>query len=332
MKVAKMSKKSISNIGVFTSGGDAPGMNAALRAVVRTAIYDGKGVFTIRCGYDGMIDGEIEQVDSRAVSNIIQTGGTVIKTARSERFRSEVGRKRAFENLAKFGIEGIIAIGGDGTFRGSLEFYREYKFPMIGVPATIDNDVYGTDFTIGYDTAVNTSLDAIDKIRDTSQSHKRFFIVEVMGRDAGFIGLETGIAGGAENILIPEVKTDVDKLCGQIESLFERGKTSNIVVVAEGDDAGGAAEIGAKIKEKTGIDYRVVILGHIQRGGNPSSKDRLLASKLGYWSVKHLIAGKSNLMVGEINGKIALTDMAEAVGKKKPIDMAALEMAMVLSS
>lgn len=327
-----MTKKSINNIGVFTSGGDAPGMNAALRAVVRTAIYHGKGVFTIKCGYEGMIDGEIERVDSRAVSNIIQTGGTVIKTARSERFRTDHGRKQAFENLKKFGIDGLIAIGGDGTFRGCVDFYKEYKLQIIGVPATIDNDLYGTDFTIGYDTAVNTSLDAIDKIRDTAQSHKRFFIIEVMGRDAGFIGLETGIAGGAESILIPEIKTDVNKLCSQIKSLFDRGKTSNIVVVAEGDDAGGAYEIGAKIKQKTGIDYRVVILGHIQRGGNPSAKDRLLASKLGYWSVKHLIDGKANVMVGEINAKIVLTDMEDSVGKKKPIDMDALEMAMVLAS
>jgi len=327
-----MTNKSINNIGVFTSGGDAPGMNAALRAVVRTAIYHGKNIFTIQRGYDGMIDGEIEQVNSRAVSNIIQTGGTVIKTARSKRFRTDDGRKQAFENLKKFGIDGLIAIGGDGTFRGCLDFYTEYEVSTIGVPGTIDNDLYGTDFTIGYDTAVNTALGAIDKIRDTSQSHNRFFIIEVMGRDAGFIGLETGIAGGAENILIPEVKTDVNKLCSQIKSLFEKGKASNIVVVSEGDDAGGASEIGAKLKQKTGIDYKVVILGHIQRGGSPSAKDRLLASKLGYWSVKHLIDGKANVMVGEINAKIVLTDMKDCVGKKKPINMDALEMAMVLAS
>jgi len=327
-----MTKECISNIGVFTSGGDAPGMNAALRAVVRTAIYYGKGVFAIKRGYDGMIDGDIEQVNSRGVSNIIQTGGTVIKTARSERFRGRAGREGAFENLKKFDIDGLIAIGGDGTFRGCLDFYREYKVAIVGVPATIDNDLYGTDFTIGYDTAVNTALEAIDKIRDTSQSHNRFFIIEVMGRDAGFIGLETGIAGGVESILIPEIKTDVNELCGQIKSLFERGKSSNIVVVAEGDDVGGAYEIGAKIKQETGIDYRVVILGHVQRGGNPSAKDRLLASKLGYWAVKHLIDGKTNVMVGEINAKIVLTDMAETVEKKKPIDMDALEMAMILAS
>ena len=327
-----MAKKIVSNIGVFTSGGDAPGMNAALRAVVRTGIYYGKGLFTIEYGYEGMIDGQIEKVDSHAVSNIIQTGGTVIKTARSARFLTENGRRQAFENLKRFNIDGLIAIGGDGTFRGCAEFYKEYKFPIIGVPGTIDNDIYGSDFTIGYDTAVNTALEAIDKIRDTAQSHGRFFIIEVMGRHAGFIGLETGIAGGAENILIPEVKTDIDDLCSRIKSLFDRGKTSNIVVIAEGDDAGGAYGIGAKIKKATGIDFRVVILGHVQRGGNPSAKDRLLASKLGYWSVKHLIDGKVNMMVGEVNSKIVLTRMEDSFGKKKPIDMDALEMAMVLAS
>lgn len=327
-----MNYQSINNIGVFTSGGDAPGMNAALRAIVRTAIHHGRGVFTIKRGFEGMIDGEIEQVDSHAVSNIIQTGGTIIKTARSKRFRTNEGRKQAFENLKKNNIDGLIAIGGDGTFHGCAALNKEFKIPMIGVPGTIDNDLYGTDFTIGYDTAVNTALDAIDKIRDTAYSHDRFFIIEVMGRDAGFIGLETGIAGGVENILIPEIKTDVDKLCIQIKSLFEKGKASNIVVVAEGDDAGGAYEIGAKIKQKTGIECRVAILGHIQRGGKPSAKDRLLASKLGYWAVKHLIDGKTNVMVGEINQKIVLTDIEDTFNKKKAIDMDALEMAMVLAS
>ena len=327
-----MTNKSINNIGVFTSGGDAPGMNAAVRAVVRTAIYYSKNVFAITGGYEGMINGDINQMSTRSVSNIIQNGGTIIKTARSERFRTPQGRKQAFENLQKFGIDAVVAIGGDGTFRGCAELYKEHGVRIVGVPGTIDNDICGTDFTIGYDTAVNTALDAIDKIRDTAHSHDRFFIIEVMGRDAGFICLEAGIAGGAESILIPEIKTDVNKLCNQIKSLFERGKTSNIVVVAEGDDAGGAYEIGAKIKQKTGIDYRVVILGHIQRGGNPSAKDRLLASKLGYWSVKHLIDGKANVMAGEINAKIVLTDIEDTFGKKKPIDMNALEMAMVLAS
>lgn len=327
-----MKKQAINNIGVFTSGGDSSGMNAALRAVVRTAVYYGKAVFAIRCGYEGMLDGEIEQMGRRSVSNIIHTGGTVIKTARSERFRTSEGRKQAFENLRKFGIDGLIAIGGDGTFRGCVELHKEHNVRIVGVPATIDNDIYGSDFTIGYDTAVNTALDAIDRIRDTSQSHERFFIIEVMGRDAGFICLEAGIAGGAESILIPEIKTDIDKLCGQIKAFFEQGKTSNIVVVAEGDDAGGADEIGAKIKQKTGFDYRIAVLGHIQRGGKPSAKDRLLASKLGYWAVRHIIDGKANVMVGEIGGEIVLTDMQDTFGKKKPINMNTLEMARVLAT
>lgn len=326
-----MSNQTVNNIGVFTSGGDAPGMNAALRAVVRTAVHYEKNIFVIRSGYEGMIDGHIQQVDTRFVSNIIQTGGTIIGTARSERFRTPEGRKEAFCNLEKFGIDGLIAIGGDGTFHGCTALCKEYGIPTIGIPGTIDNDLCGTDFTIGYDTAVNTALDAIDKIRDTSQSHNRFFIVEVMGRDAGFIALETGIGAGAENILIPEVKTNVDKLCSHIKSLFERGKTSNIVIVAEGDDAGGAYDIGEKIKQKTGIDYRATVLGHIQRGGNPSAKDRLLASRLGYWSVRHLIDGQANVMAGEINGKIVLTDLKDTFTKKKPIDPDDLEMAMILS-
>lgn len=331
MKVEMMTKKSINNIGVFTSGGDAPGMNAAVRAVVRTAIYYRKNVFAITGGYEGMINGDINQMSTRSVSNIIQNGGTIIKTARSERFRTPQGRKQAFENLQKFGIDAVIAIGGDGTFRGCSELYKEHGVRIVGVPGTIDNDICGTDFTIGYDTAVNTALDAIDKIRDTAHSHDQFFIIEVMGRDAGFICIEAGIAGGAENILIPEIKTDVDKLSSRIKTLFDRGKTSNIIVVAEGDDAGGAIEIGAKINEQTGMDYRVAILGHIQRGGRPTAKDRLLACKFGYWAVKHILEGKVNVMVGEINAKIELTDMEDTFGRKKSIDANALEMATILA-
>ena len=326
-----MENQPINNIGIFTSGGDAPGMNAAVRAAVRTAVYHGKNAFTITAGYEGMIDGHIEPATSRTVSNIIQAGGTIIKSARSQRFRTPQGRQQAVRNLRQFTIDGLIAIGGDGTFHGAVALHDEFDFPVIGVPGTIDNDLYGTDFTIGFDTAVNTALQAIDKIRDTSQSHDRFFIVEVMGRDAGFIGLEAGIAGGAENILIPEVETDLEKLCRNIQTLFDRGKTSNIVVVAEGDQAGGAIEIGNKIKQETGIDYRAVILGHIQRGGSPTAKDRLLASKLGYWAVKHIIDGKTNVMVGQVNNKITLTDLPDTFNKKKPIDHEDLEMALILS-
>jgi len=321
----------INNIGVFTSGGDAPGMNAAVRAVVRAAVYYQKNIFLIKRGYKGMINGEIEPAGSRTVSNIIQRGGTIIKTARSRQFRTPQGRQKAYENLSNHGIDGLIAIGGDGTFHGAVDLYRESGIPTVGIPGTIDNDLYGTDFTIGYDTAVNTAVAAIDKIRDTAASHDRFFIVEVMGRDAGFIGLEAGIAVGSENILIPEIKTDLDKICDEILTGFGRKKTSYIIVVAEGDEAGGAYEIGDKIKKRIGIDYRVAILGHIQRGGAPTARDRLLASKLGYWAVKHLIDGKANVMVGEVNSRIVLTDLAETFNKKKPIDMDCVEMARVLS-
>jgi len=326
-----MAENLINNIGVFTSGGDAPGMNAAVRAVVRAAVYYQKNIFLIKRGYKGMINGEIEPAGSRTVSNIIQRGGTIIKTARSRQFRTPQGRQKAYENLSNHGIDGLIAIGGDGTFHGAVDLYRESGIPTVGIPGTIDNDLYGTDFTIGYDTAVNTAVAAIDKIRDTAASHDRFFIVEVMGRDAGFIGLEAGIAVGSENILIPEIKTDLDKICDEILTGFGRKKTSYIIVVAEGDEAGGAYEIGDKIKKRIGIDYRVAILGHIQRGGAPTARDRLLASKLGYWAVKHLIDGKANVMVGEVNSRIVLTDLAETFNKKKPIDMDCVEMARVLS-
>jgi len=326
-----MAENLINNIGVFTSGGDAPGMNAAVRAVVRAAVYYQKNIFLIKRGYKGMINGEIEPAGSRTVSNIIQRGGTIIKTARSRQFRTPQGRQKAYENLSNHGIDGLIAIGGDGTFHGAVDLYRESGIPTVGIPGTIDNDLYGTDFTIGYDTAVNTAVAAIDKIRDTAASHDRFFIVEVMGRDAGFIGLEAGIAVGSENILIPEIKTDLDKICDEILTGFGREKTSYIIVVAEGDEAGGAYEIGEKIKKRIGIDYRVAILGHIQRGGAPTARDRLLASKLGYWAVKHLIDGKANVMVGEVNSRIVLTDLAETFNKKKPIDMDCVEMARVLS-
>jgi len=327
-----MSEKQIQNIGVFSSGGDAPGMNAAIRAVVRTAKFLGKNTFGIKRGFEGMIDDDIEKMGPRSVSNIIQTGGTIIKSSRSERFLTPEGIARAYENLQKHGIDGLVAIGGDGTFHGCVDLHREYDVPIVGVPGTIDNDLYGTDFTIGYDTAVNTALEAIDKLRDTSQSHDMFFIVEVMGRHAGFIGLESGIAGGAEDILIPEIKTDLSEVCANIIAAFGRGKNSHIIIVAEGDDAGGANEIGKKIKDEISIDYRVVILGHIQRGGRPTAKDRLLASKLGYHAVKSIIAGKCNVMVGEVNSEIVLTPIKDTFEKKKNIDMNCVEMAKVLSN
>ncbi len=321
----------IESIGVFTSGGDAPGMNASLRAVVRTAIHFGVKVFGIYRGYAGMIDNEIKELNRRSVSGIIQQGGTIIKTSRSPEFETPEGRQKTYENLKKLGVKGIIGIGGDGTFRGLRDMAEETDFLVIGIPGTIDNDIYGTDFTIGYDTAVNTAIDAIDKIRDTAQSHDRLFLVEVMGRNAGFIGLETGIGGGAEEICIPEFKTNLDSLAEHLERRHVQSKASLIMVIAEGDDAGDATTIARKLKEKVGISYRVTILGHIQRGGSPTAKDRLLASKLGYHAVKALMVGKSGIMIGEVHNKISETPLEETWAKKKPIDYGLMEMAQILA-
>ncbi len=321
----------LSTIGVFTSGGDAPGMKAAVRAVVRSALHFGLKVLGISRGYSGMIAGEIEPMGRRSVSNIIQQGGTILKTSRSAGFLTPEGRRTAYENLQAHGAEALICIGGDGSFRGAVEFYDEFKVPTVGVPGTIDNDLYGTDLTIGYDTAVNTALDAIDKIRDTAQSHDRTFLIEVMGRQAGFIGLASGIGGGAEEILIPETRTDCDAICRRIRERAKTGKTSLIMVVAEGDEQGGAVEIGEKIREATGMDFRVCILGHTQRGGRPTATDRLLASRLGYEAVRALAAGRTNVMVGEVNGEIILTPLEDTFTKKKPINHALVEMAAILA-
>ena len=322
----------IKNIGIFTSGGDSPGMNAAVRAAVRTAIYLKKRIFAIMRGYAGMIEDDIFEMHLRSVSNIIQTGGTIIKTSRCPEFLKYEYRKKAFENLKKHKIDSLIAIGGEGTFRGAVEFHSEFRIPIVGIPGTIDNDIYGTDFTIGFDTAVNTALEAIDKIRDTAQSHDRMFLVEVMGRQAGFIGLEAGISGGAEEILIPETPTNIDRICNYVNKRMKKKKTSLIVVVSEGDEAGNTTEIGKKIKRKTGLDYRICVLGHTQRGGCPIAKDRLLASKLGYEAVRALIAGKQNVMVGEINNKIKFTPLKDTYEKKKKLDTSLIKIAQILAT
>ena len=325
-------KSEIERIGVFTSGGDSPGMNAAVRAAVRSAIRNGKEVFGIRRGYRGMIEGEIEKMCPRSVSNIIQRGGTILKTARSELFFDKEGRQRAYESVKAKGIEGLVAIGGDGTFRGAEEFFEEFGIPMVGVPGTIDNDLYGTDFTIGFDTAVNTALEAVDKIRDTAESHDRIFLIEVMGRQAGFIGLAVGVAGGAEEILIPETKSDLDGLCEKAQGWARKQKGSRIIIVSEGDELGGAEEIGRKIAESTGIDYRVCILGHTQRGGAPTARDRILASVLGSAAVEALLDGETNAMVGEVNGKVVRTPLRDTWQKKKPIDQRLAQLCEILSS
>jgi len=320
-------------IGVLTSGGDAPGMNACIRAVVRTGIYNGLEVYGIRSGYNGMIGNDFINLQSHDVSNIIQRGGTILKTARSKEFMTFSGREQAYKNLKEHGLDGLVAIGGNGTFTGADIFIHEFDFPIIGVPGTIDNDLYGTDATIGYDTALNTVMEAVDKIRDTASSHDRLFFVEVMGRDAGFIALRSGIAGGAEDILIPETETHIDDLIAILEQGFRHNKKSSIIIVSEGDDAGGAFEVAAKVKEKYDhYDTRVTVLGHIQRGGSPTSFDRILSSTLGYEAVNALLAGRRGEMVGIINKDVMYTPFENAIKHNKSIRADLLKMARILSS
>ncbi len=310
-------QKKVSRIGVLTSGGDSPGMNAAIRAVVRTGIYYGLEVYGIMRGYQGLIEDDIFQMESRSVANIIQRGGTILKTARCKIFHKPEGRKMAFEVLQKRGIDGLVIIGGDGSFRGAVEFSKEYDIPCIGLAGTIDKDIYGTDFTIGFDTAVNTAVEAIDKIRDTADAHDRLFIIEVMGRDAGYIALHSGIATGAENILIPERRTDVEALILSLEEKEKRKKLVNLIVVAEGDEFGGGDEVAKLVKERLPqTEMRVVILGHIQRGGSPTCLDRLIASRMGYHAVECLIQGKHNVFVGIMNNKMNYVPL-ENVGKRR---------------
>ncbi|MEL6671988.1 MAG: 6-phosphofructokinase [Bacteroidota bacterium] len=317
-------------IGVFTSGGDAPGMNACIRAVVRASIYNDLEIYGINSGYTGMIRGDIFPMDARSVSNTVQRGGTILKSSRSDEFRTPEGRKKAFKQLQKAGIEGLVAIGGDGTFAGARALASEFRIPVVGAPGTIDNDLYGTDYTIGYDTALNTAMAAIDKIRDTADSHSRLFFVEVMGRDAGFIALNTGIASGAEAVLIPEQETSLEEVIGKLEK--GRHKTSSIIIVAEGDDGGGAYEIARKVEEKfTHYDTRVVILGHIQRGGSPTCLDRVLASRMGSAAVEALQEGMSNIMVGMVNGEIKYTSFDKACKYHQEINRNLLNLVDVLS-
>ena len=325
--------KKVSKIGVLTSGGDSPGMNAATRAVVRTAIYYGLEAFGIMRGYAGMIDNDIVPLHSRSVANIIQRGGTILKTARCKEFFQPEGRKKAYENLKKLGIDGLIIIGGDGSFKGADIFSREFDIPCIGLPGTIDKDIAGTDFTIGFDTAVNTAVEAIDKIRDTADAHDRLFIIEVMGRDAGYIALHSGIATGAENILIPERKTDVEELVNGLLEKEKRKKLVNLVVVAEGDDFGGGNEVAKIIKERLpNADVRVCILGHIQRGGSPSCLDRLIASRMGYSAVECLMEGRHNVMVGIVNNRMSFTPLEKAVKAKQKINNEWLKIVKILAS
>ncbi len=316
-------------IGVLTSGGDAPGMNSAIRAVVRKSIYNGIKVIGINRGYSGFIEGDMWLMSLGSVADIIHRGGTILHTARSKEFMTKEGKAKAYENAKRFGIEGLVVIGGDGSFKGALEFYKEYKLPVIGVPGTIDNDIYGTDYTIGFDTAVNNVVDAINKIRDTATSHERTFIIEVMGRDCGAIALMAGLAGGAESIIIPEVPFDINEICEKLMRGVKRGKLHSMIVVAEG--AASGLEIGRKIKEITGADTKVTILGHIQRGGIPTAFDRMLAARLGAKAVDLLIAGEAGKAVGIRKEEIVGYDLQEIFENKKQLDLGVLELANILS-
>jgi len=321
----------VTKIGVLTSGGDAPGMNAAIRAVVRTGIYNGLEVFGIMRGYSGMIENDIVPMHSRSVANIIQRGGTILKTARCKEFFEHEGRKKAYGNLKKLGINGLVIIGGDGSFRGAHKLGEEFDIPCIGIPGTIDKDIAGTDFTIGFDTAVNTAVEAIDKIRDTADAHDRLFIIEVMGRDAGYIALHSGIATGAENILIPERKTDIEELVNSLLEKERRKKLVNIIVVAEGDR--GAEDVAKVIKERVPTaDTRVCVLGHIQRGGAPTCMDRLIASRMGYSAVESLMEGRHNVMIGIVNNKMHYTPLEKAVKAKQKISEDWLKIVKILAS
>ncbi len=326
-----MTANSIKRIAVFTSGGDSPGMNAAIRATVRTATKNDLGVMGVRFGYQGMIDDDFIEMHHHSVSNILQRGGTILKSARSEDFRKAEGRKKAIENLRKYNIDAIVAIGGDGTFRGATELHDEFGLPVVGVPGTIDNDLFGTDETIGYDTALNTAMEAIDKIRDTADAHDRLFLVEVMGREAGFIALETGIATGAELILLPEAVKKIDYIRKTLNEVFKIQKRSSLVIVAEGDETGGALKLAEKLKDDFGkYDMRVSVLGHLQRGGSPTSHDRVLASRLGSAAVQALLNGHTSVMVGVVNHKNALTPMNKTWSERKSIDFELLELAQVI--
>jgi len=324
--------KKVTRIGVLTSGGDSPGMNAAIRAVVRTGNYNNLEVYGIMRGYAGMVDGDIFKMESKSVANIIQRGGTILKTSRCNEFLESAGRKKAYDNLKKFGINGLIIIGGDGSFKGAQLFSNEFDIPCIGLPGTIDKDIAGTDFTIGFDTAVNTAVEAIDKIRDTMDAHDRLFVIEVMGRDSGYIALHSGIATGAENILIPEKETDIEGILSALMEKERRHKLVNLIVVAEGK-YGGANEVAKVIKQRLPQqEVRVCILGHIQRGGSPSCFDRIIASRMGYAAVECLLEGRYNVFVGILNNRMHYTPLNEAVKKKQRISEEWMKIVKILSS
>src|SRR3954447_24368881 len=325
--------KQITKVAVLTSGGDSPGMNAAIRAVVRTGIYYGMEMFGIMRGYNGMLEDDIFPMNSRSVANIIQRGGTILKTARSKDFFTYEGRQKAVANLEKRGINGLVVIGGDGSFTGALKLSTEFHIPCIGLPGTIDKDLYGTDFTIGFDTAVNTAVEAIDKIRDTADAHDRLFIVEVMGRHAGYIALHSGISTGAENILMPEVTTTLEEVIASLSEKEKRKKLVNLVVVAEGHSSGGATGVAKFVQEHLpNLDTRVTILGHIQRGGSPTCLDRLIASRMGYHSVESLIEGRHDVMIGILENAVHYTPIDVAIRERQKISDDWLKIVKILAS
>lgn len=323
---------SVNKIAVLTSGGDAPGMNAAIRAVVRSAIFNGMKVMGVNQGYHGLVVNDLFDMDSSSVSNIIHLGGTILKSARSKEFPTLEGRQTAYQNLRMNNIDALVVIGGDGTLTGANIFGEEHNFPVIGIPGTIDNDLYGTDSTIGYDTALNTVIDAVDKIRDTATAHSRLFFVEVMGRDAGFIALRAGIASGAEAILVPEVKTDMEKLESFLNNGMAKKKKSSIVLVAEGEKMGGTYGVAHKVADDyPQYDVRVTILGHIQRGGSPTAYDRVLASQLGVAAVDALISGKRGVMVGIVNKEVVHVPLCQSQKHEKPLNQELLKLIEILS-
>ncbi len=319
-------------IGVLTSGGDAPAMNAAIRAITRTAIYNGFAVKGIKRGWRGLITGEIKEFTSKSVSNIIQQGGTILKTARCKEFRTVEGRQLAYDNMVAAGIDALVVIGGDGSLTGAQLFANEHNVPIVGLPGTIDNDLGGTDSTIGYDTALNTIMDCVDKLRDTASSHERLFFVEVMGRTAGYLALNGAIASGAEAAIISELDTEVDQLAELINSGFRKSKNSAIVLVAENPATGGAMGLAERVKkEYPEYDARVTILGHIQRGGSPTAVDRILASRMGEKAIEALVEGQRNIMIGEKNGELVYVPFAKAINHKNTLDKTDLELVKILS-
>jgi len=322
----------IKKIGILTSGGDSPGMNACIRAIVRTAVYHNIEVLGYLKGYEGVIDNAFVELKTETVSGIIQKGGTILKTARSARFMTKEGIQQAAENLKKSDIDGLVIIGGDGSFKGAIELSKHLHIPIVGCAGTIDNDLVGTDFTIGYDTAINTVMEAVDKLRDTAESHDRVFVIEVMGRDAGLIALRTAIAGGAEALLVPELKYDLTALTLKMKS-WRKTKSSKIIIVAEGDESGGAYKVAALIKKECPeFDLRVTVLGHVQRGGSPTCMERVNASILGYHAVKALMEERKNEMLGIVNNQVSFTPFEKAIKHRKVLKQDMVELIEVLSS